>query len=227
MTALPSAFFAHVSIAWCSVWPRYWIAKSTIEVVPPKAAAHRAGLEVVGRRRAAKRHVHVGVHVDAAGQHVLAGGVDHLVGLHVERRADDGDLLVLDQHVALVLIDRGDDGAVLDQCSHRLTTGPRKLEASRRRTKKNAFQYAFFFVRFVLSCLHGCSSGSRTTARSSPSCRCRTRSPSRPWALRSPKKLSFAPPNGKYAIGAATPMLTPTIDAVACLRTRAPPCRST
>ena len=35
--------------------------------------------------------------------------------------------------------------------------------------------------------------------------------PSRPCALRSPKKLSFAPPKGKYAIGAATPMLTPTI----------------
>ena len=39
MAALPSAFFAHVSIAWCSVWPRYWMAKSTIDVVPPKAAA--------------------------------------------------------------------------------------------------------------------------------------------------------------------------------------------
>src|SRR5437867_869387 len=41
--------------------------------------------------------------------------------------------------------------------------------------------------------------------------------PSRPWAFRSPKKLSLAPPNGKYAIGAATPMFTPTIDAVAYL----------
>ena len=40
--------------------------------------------------------------------------------------------------------------------------------------------------------------------------------PSRPWTLRSPKKLSLAPPNGKYAIGDATPMFTPTIDAVAC-----------
>ena len=42
--------------------------------------------------------------------------------------------------------------------------------------------------------------------------------PSRPCAFRSPKKLSFAPPNGKYAIGAATPMLTPTIDARRVLR---------
>src|SRR6266566_4449327 len=41
--------------------------------------------------------------------------------------------------------------------------------------------------------------------------------PSRPWAFRSPKKLSLAPPNGKYAIGAATPMLTPTMDALAFL----------
>ena len=39
MAALPSAFFAHVSSAWCSVWPRYWMAKSTIDVVPPNAAA--------------------------------------------------------------------------------------------------------------------------------------------------------------------------------------------
>ncbi len=39
MAALPSAFCIHVSQAWCSVWPLYWIAKSTIDVVPPNAAA--------------------------------------------------------------------------------------------------------------------------------------------------------------------------------------------
>src|SRR5262245_20892650 len=36
---------------------------------------------------------------------------------------------------------------------------------------------------------------------------------SRPWACRSPKKLSFHPENGKYAIGAATPRLMPTLPA--------------
>ena len=39
--------------------------------------------------------------------------------------------------------------------------------------------------------------------------------PSRPCALMSPKKLSLDPPNGKYAIGAGTPMFTPTIGATA------------
>ena len=71
-----------------------------------EGGSHRAGLEVVGGGGAAKRHVHVGVDVDAARQHVLAGGVDHLVRRHVERGADDGDLLVLDQDVAFVLIGR-------------------------------------------------------------------------------------------------------------------------
>ena len=36
----------------------------------------RAGLERVGRGGATERELHVGVHVDAAGDHVLAGGVD-------------------------------------------------------------------------------------------------------------------------------------------------------
>ena len=78
----------------------------------------RAGLEVVGRRGAAERHVHVRVHVDAAGQDVLALGVDHLVGRHGQRRADGRDLLALDEDVADVLIGGGDDGAVLDQDAH-------------------------------------------------------------------------------------------------------------
>ena len=121
MTALPSAFFVHV---FPGVMQRL-AAVLDREVDDRRRAAERrgarAGLEVVGRGRAAERHVHVGVDVDAAGQHVLAGGVDHLVdvgGGDVERHADDGDLLVLDQHVARVLIDRGDNRAVLDQCSH-------------------------------------------------------------------------------------------------------------
>src|SRR3990172_683350 len=45
---------------------------------------------------------------------------------------------------------------------------------------------------------------------------------SRPWGWRSPKKESFVPLNGKYAIGAATPMLIPTFPA----RTRYPNSRA-
>ena len=56
------------------------------EVDDRRGAAERrgdgAGFEVVGRGRAAERHVHVGVDVDAAGQHVLALGVDHPIGRH-------------------------------------------------------------------------------------------------------------------------------------------------
>src|SRR5262249_8207535 len=39
MAARPSALRIHASHAWCSVCPLYWIAKSTIDVVPPNAAA--------------------------------------------------------------------------------------------------------------------------------------------------------------------------------------------
>ncbi len=39
MDARPSAFFHHVSSAWRMREPRAWMAKSTIVVVPPKAAA--------------------------------------------------------------------------------------------------------------------------------------------------------------------------------------------
>ena len=78
----------------------------------------RAALEVVGRRRPAERHVQMRVDVDAAGQDVLVRRVDDRVGVDIERRADDGNLLVLDEHVAPVLIRGGDDRAVLDQRAH-------------------------------------------------------------------------------------------------------------
>ena len=122
MTALPSAFFIHVSQAWCSVWPRYWIAKSTIVVVPPNAAARvpvsKSSAEVAPPN-GMSRWVWTSM---PPGSTYLPRRVDHLVdvgGRDVERHADDGDLLVLDQHVARVLIDRRDDRAVLDQCAHR------------------------------------------------------------------------------------------------------------
>src|SRR3989454_4466744 len=58
------------------------------------------------------------VDVDAAGQHVLTRRVDRLVGLHVDRGSNQRDLLVFDQHVTFVLIDRGHDRAALDECAH-------------------------------------------------------------------------------------------------------------
>ena len=65
----------------------------------------RAGLERVGRGRAAERQLHVGVHVDAAGDHVLAGGVDRAHGRDADRlglpgREHGRDRLAVDQHVA-------------------------------------------------------------------------------------------------------------------------------
>ena len=63
-----------------------------------------AGLERVGRLGAAERHLHVGVHVDAARHDVLAGGVDRAVGGDAQRvglpGGEDGDdRLAVDEHV--------------------------------------------------------------------------------------------------------------------------------
>ena len=78
----------------------------------------RAGLERVAGVRAAERHLHVRVHVDAAGDHVLAGGVDDpidaLVG-EVAGRAERGHGLVGDQHVLGDHAGGRDDLAVLDE----------------------------------------------------------------------------------------------------------------
>ncbi len=53
--------------------------------------------------------------VDEAGEDVLPRGVDHLVGLDVERLADEGDPLVLDEDVADVVVGRRDHAASFDQ----------------------------------------------------------------------------------------------------------------
>ena len=90
-----------------------------------------AGLEVVGRGRAAERHVHVGVHVDAAGQDVLALGVDDAIGRHRQGRADGRDLVAFDEDVADILISRRDDGAVLDENAHVAPTIPSQLQPIR------------------------------------------------------------------------------------------------
>ena len=56
------------------------MAKSTMHGRAAVGGGERAGLEVVARRRAAERHVEVRVRVDAAGEDVLAAGVDDPVG---------------------------------------------------------------------------------------------------------------------------------------------------
>ena len=86
--------------------------------VAGRAAEGRRGLarlDVVDRDRAAEGHVEVGVRVDAARQDVPARRVDDLVGRHVERGADEGDPLAVDEDVGDVVVGRGDDAAVLDQ----------------------------------------------------------------------------------------------------------------
>ena len=98
-----------------------WMAKSTIVVVPPNAAA-RVPVSKSSADVAPPNGMSMWVWTSMPpGRTILPGGVDHLVdvgGRDVERHPDDGDLLVLDQHIALVLIDRGDDRAVLDQRAH-------------------------------------------------------------------------------------------------------------
>ena len=100
MEARPSAFFHQVSSASRMRVPRAWMAKSTMVVVPPNAAARVPVSKSSARRGAAERHVEVGVGVDAAGDHVHAGGVDDLVA-RVGRDAGAHflDALAFDQDV--------------------------------------------------------------------------------------------------------------------------------
>ena len=49
---------------------------------PAEGGGDRARLEVVGRRRAAERHVEMRVAVDAAGNDVATGRVDDAIGGH-------------------------------------------------------------------------------------------------------------------------------------------------
>ena len=84
---------------------------------PAERGGDRAGLEVVGRRGAAERHVEMRMNVDAARQDVLSRGVDRTVGLEAMRRqvaADGGDCAVLAVDVGDVVVTRRDDAAVGD-----------------------------------------------------------------------------------------------------------------
>ena len=60
----------------------------------------RAGLEVVGRRGAAKGHVEVRVHVDAAGHDELTGGVNDGLGRDGQPATDERDDALVDVEVA-------------------------------------------------------------------------------------------------------------------------------
>jgi hypothetical protein len=76
------------------------------------------GVERVTRRGAAERKLHMRVRVDPARDHILAGGIDHLVRRQrlAERRVHyRDDLLALDQHVRDLRPGRPDDGSTLDQ----------------------------------------------------------------------------------------------------------------
>lgn len=77
------------------------------------------GLEGVGGVGAAERHLHVRMRVDAAGDDVLAGGVDGPVGgpaLGRVRavRGECGDAAALDEYVCMEFVGRGDDEAAVD-----------------------------------------------------------------------------------------------------------------
>ena len=82
---------------------------------PAVGGRDRPCLEVVGRVRPPERHVEVGVDVDTAGHDELARGVDHGVGGQVQSLADERNDPLVDIHVGLVAVGRGDDGAVLDE----------------------------------------------------------------------------------------------------------------
>ena len=99
MIALPSRFSCQPASASANDWP---CALDAEVDVAGRAAERRGGLargDVVDRDRAAERHVEMGVRVDRAREHELAGRVDHAVGVDVERRADQRDPLALDVDV--------------------------------------------------------------------------------------------------------------------------------
>ncbi len=88
---------------------------------PAEGSGARPALERILGERAPERQLHVGMDVDAARDHVLAGRVDGLVGGHRHRQvpSDEGDRLAVDQHVGGGRAVGADDGPVGDQRAHR------------------------------------------------------------------------------------------------------------
>jgi hypothetical protein len=93
-----------------------------IVVVPP-GRGPRSGLEGVGGKGAAERHLHVGVAVDPTGDHQLASRVDDSadrrrdVTEHLRARREDGrDGVPVDQDVLQRGAGGADHRAVRDQC---------------------------------------------------------------------------------------------------------------
>src|SRR5690606_40771209 len=102
-----------------------------------------AGLEGVGGEGAPERQLHVGVDVDAAGDDVLAGGVDRLVGRPVvaSGRGQGDDLLVLDEDIGGHPVGGGDDGSVGDDgACHR----PGDRKSTRLNSSHVKISYAVF-----------------------------------------------------------------------------------
>ncbi len=75
----------------------------------------RAGFEIVGRGGAAERHVEVRVGVDAAGDHVHAGGVDDAGGVLRDAGTDLFDTAVFDEHIRPRGIPRRHHRAIANQ----------------------------------------------------------------------------------------------------------------
>ncbi len=80
------------------------------------------GEEVIRGDRAAEGHLQMGMHINPAGDDVLAARVNRRIT--GEAAANRDDLLVLDQHIRPIGIARGDDRAALDYCAHGFSSPP-------------------------------------------------------------------------------------------------------
>ena len=101
--ALPSAFACQSSMPAVNDFPRVWMAKSMWQVVPPNAqevCPDSKSSTVTVPPKGMSKCVCGSTHPR---QDVLAGRVDHPVGVDVERRADQRDRLVLDVDVGDVV----------------------------------------------------------------------------------------------------------------------------
>ena len=87
---------------------------------PAEGGGARPGLEGVLGEGAAERQLHVGVHVDRAGDDPLARCVDGAIGRRLQVGPDQRDRLAVDQHVGPSRGVGVDDRPALDQRAHRL-----------------------------------------------------------------------------------------------------------